>query len=249
MSPSPNGLPPPMNLPPMSGAPSFPPVGPPGQPLNGQKNQMSDYINAALRSIEQSIETRDPSQPPMMIPPHFNPPGPFNPPPHHMGHQMGHFGQFDPSYNEMQFDETNPHHPAFHQTDPQGPPQMFGQGNFGPMSGELQNGDFQPTGTITPPPPGHVSGNELRPSDQTGPGVQVYDHVSGHMSQQLTNERVSFNYTDDFHHNQPTPTNQTNQSSSVVGGGGPEAKKQKFNSSPDSGSRRSISPRDSGYDT
>ena len=228
MSPSPNGLPggpPPMNLPPMSGPGGFP--GAPGLP--GQKTQMSDYINAALRSIEQSIETRDPNQP--MMPPHFNPG--FNPPPPHM-QPMGHFGQFDGSYGEMQFDETNPHHPAFHQSEAP----MFGQ-NFGPISNELAQPDFQQS---SPPPP-QSSGNELRPSDQTGPSQ--FDHVSGHMTQvtsshgQMTSERVSFYPEPEF---QPPTQNLTS-------GGAPEAKKQKFNSSPDSGSRCSISPRDSGYDT
>ena len=140
---------------------------------------------------------------------------------------MGHFGQFDGGYGEMQFDETNPHHPAFHQSEAP----MFGQ-NFGPISSELAAPEFQSS-----PPPTQNSGNELRPSDQTGPSQ--FDHVSGHMTAPMTSERVEFNhYEPEF---QP-PQN-------LTPGGQPEPKKQKFNSSPDSGSRCSISPRDSGYDT
>ena len=277
MSQSPNGLinhPNPMNLPPMSGPGGGFPPGPPGMGPPGQKNQMSDYINAALRSIEQSIETRDPSQPPMMLPPHFNPGPPFNPPPpgHMPPHQMGHFGQFDPAYAEMQFDETNPHHPAFHPDQHGGqpghvvPPPMFNP-SFEQLSNEGPS--FAPPS----PPPVTNSGNELRPSDQTGPYVE--HSVSGHGPSQL-----QFNYdlptssvqqqqqhqqqqqqhqshqTNQPINSQPYIPAQTQVVNSQVGSQVTTSenltsnkKQQKFNASPDSGSRCSISPRDSGYDT
>lgn len=209
--------------PPMMGHPNGPQFndgmnGQPGLP-GGSKTNMSDYINAALRQIEQSIGDRDPNMPMGPggpLPPHGMPPGMIphwdQPPP------PGFFPGGPQMMPEMvQFDETSPHHPAFIGFDGLRGPHPPGLMDGGPMSfGHFPPGSepnsLPPMTQMSAPqhlPP--VSGNESRPFDQ--------GHQLGH-------------------HNAPQQNHPSGQPQGTT----------VFNHSPD-GSRCSISPRDSGYDS
>ena len=226
----------------MSGPPgSGPPCGFPGEmghPANlqgGSKSNMSDYINAALRQIEQSIGDRDPNLPPGMLSGGPLPPGPpghngLPPPPHGMvpPGMVPHWEQPPPPgffptgppgmMPEMvQFDETSPHHPAFVGFDGlrSGPPpglmadpggmQFFPPGSEPSILPPMSTNQG-PTFSAPQPHLPPVSGNESRPFDQGHP------HPGSALTQTINHNGTHFNHSPD-------------------------------------GSRCSISPRDSGYDS
>ena len=215
--------------------PGGPSLGP-----GGSKSNMSDYINAALRQIEQTIGDRDPNLPPGVNPP--GPPGmggppglpPHGMPPGMMPHWDQHGAPFFPGGPQMmpemvQFDETSPHHPAFIGFDGlRPPPPGLMDGPMGPFGHFPPGSDpgliSGPMGGLPPmSAPQHlppVSGNESRPFDQGHPQIPVHPH--GHVMVGGTQ-------------------NGQNGPAGVVSS-------TTFNHSPD-GSRCSISPRDSGYDS
>ena len=263
--------------------------GPGGPPPPGQRN-MSDYINAAIRSIEQSIDTRDPNAPglpggPLPPPGHPGgpPPGPFmgtpgfmGPPgmPPHSTPGLPHPGMFpyDGPYHggppEMvQFDETNPHHPAFfdRMEAPGFNPHSFGGHEVDHGLHESAPGHVTPPGGIPP----QFSGNEHRPFDQSGPSFTTgpphgfplphFVHPSQHEAHIAESPQAQPLEKLDSPAKQ---SEQSQQASSTTNRPGaptilaapavpPNSRGSKlsFNNSPDSVSRCSISPRDSGYDT
>ena len=169
-----------------------------------------------------------------------------------MSHQTGNGAEM------VQFDENNPHHPAFFEATQPPTHSFFNQSEAEnhPMSHMI--------------PPSHFSGNEPRPFDQSGPTANNFGESTGHVGA-FSESLKSFGESS---HNQygdnqfePSFTSNSNQKTfgeSTTSGPAPVKTEEKkpevktgnktgskfsLNNSPDSGSRCSISPRDSGYDT
>jgi len=262
-------------MPPTSGPPGMLPPGglnqnPPGGAIgpNGQRN-MSDYINAAIRQIEQSIESRDPNAPPHVtmaggMPPHLHGQPPFPPmgagpggPPMggpHPGHMIPPYDSPYPHPEMVQFDENNPHHPAFFD-------RMDGNvtSGFGNAHAFDEHNMSHPPVSMAPTPVAFASGNEPRPFDQSGP---AFGNPTGHAyAENQFEPSFTHSLTNQTEGTAPPSTNQNSETDikQEVNPGTPKTlsgptsgqnrQKLSFNNSPDSVSRCSISPRDSGYDT
>jgi len=179
----------------------------------------------------------------------------------HPGHMIPPYDSPHPYPEMVQFDENNPHHPAFF--DRMDGNAGFGNAHaFGDESHSMSHNHHHPPVSMAPTPVAFASGNEPRPFDQSGP---PFGNPTGHTAYAENQFEPSFthsltNQTETG--TAPPPTTNQNSKTDIkqeINPGTPKTlsgptsgqngQKLSFNNSPDSVSRCSISPRDSGYDT